>query len=241
MAVSVFSGWESGLELAEIPFVQKNAWVCFRISSSFIGNNPSLQIRSFCEDWGKCNKTGNPSIANFSTIPTSHILNLADTSYLLNDDSYTLSLSLLCYCLSTPCYECKSNARHFVAKLFIKACCCWEKMCLSYQVPSVDSLELTLYHTSSNICDFHSPVDVGLNVPFPHIFWFLHQNRLGIPGFTLPKLRNVGDEDKTIWSSLDTSSLMIAQPVLQQSALCALKKTDWPKSDCYKFFALGTF
>jgi hypothetical protein len=45
---------------------------------------------------------------------------------------------------------------------------------------------------------------------------------VGIDGFTLTKLRNVVDQDKTIPSCLDTSSPMIA--VLLQSAFCALKK-----------------
>jgi hypothetical protein len=49
------------------------------------------------------------------------------------------------------------------------------------------------------------------------------------------KHRSVGDEEKTIPSCLDTSSLMIAPPVLQQSAFCTLKKTDWQKSDRFKF------
>jgi hypothetical protein len=72
MAVSMVCDPESEQELAESHLVLKNAWLCFRISSSFEGNNPSLQILSFSEDQGKCNKTGNHSIGNFSTIPTSH-------------------------------------------------------------------------------------------------------------------------------------------------------------------------
>ncbi len=80
MAVSMVSGRESGLELKESHLMLKNAWLCFRTSSSFEGNNPSLQTHSFSEDWGKCNRTGNPSISNFSTILTSHILILADSS-----------------------------------------------------------------------------------------------------------------------------------------------------------------
>ena len=61
---------------------------------------------------------------------------------------------------------------------------------------------------------------------------------MGIDGFTLTKLRHVGDEEKTIPSCLDTSSPMIAASVLQQSAFCTLKKTDWPKLDCFKFLIL---
>ncbi len=62
---------------------------------------------------------------------------------------------------------------------------------------------------------------------------------MGIGGFTLTKLRQVGDEEKTIPSCLDhTSSPMIAPPVLPQSAFCALKKRDWPKLDRFKFLIL---
>ncbi len=61
---------------------------------------------------------------------------------------------------------------------------------------------------------------------------------MGISGFTLTKLRQVGDEEKTIPSCLDTSSPMTAPRVLPQSAFCALKKTDWPKLDRFKFLIL---
>jgi hypothetical protein len=71
-AVSMVSGRESGLELEESHLMLKNAWpLCFGISSAFVGNNPSLQIHSFSEDRGKCNKMGNPSISDFSTGPPS--------------------------------------------------------------------------------------------------------------------------------------------------------------------------
>ncbi len=174
---------------------------------------------------------------NFSTIPTNNILNLADCSYLLSDDAYRLSLSLLCYRLSTPSYECKPNVQHFFAKPFIKTCCCWETKCVCLVKCHLGRLELMLYRTSSNICDFLSPLDFGLNVLFPHIFWFLHQNSVGISGFTLTKLRNVGDEDKTILSSLDTKSSMIAQPVLPQSA----NKNRLSEVRSFQYLVLDTF
>jgi hypothetical protein len=61
---------------------------------------------------------------------------------------------------------------------------------------------------------------------------------VGVSGFNLTKLRHVGDEEKPIPSCLDTSRPMIAPPVLPQSAFCTLKKTDWPKLDCFKFLIL---
>jgi hypothetical protein len=94
MAVSMVSGRESEQELKESYLMLKNAWLCFSISSSFVGNNPSLQIHLLCEDRGKCNKTGNPSISNFFSILTSDILVLADSSYLPSDEPYRQLLSL---------------------------------------------------------------------------------------------------------------------------------------------------
>jgi hypothetical protein len=61
---------------------------------------------------------------------------------------------------------------------------------------------------------------------------------VGIGWITLSKLRQIGDEEKIIPSCLDTSSPMIAPPVLLQSASCALKKTDWLKLDRFKFLVL---
>jgi hypothetical protein len=87
MAVSMVSDLEPEQELEESHLMLKNNCLCFRMSSSFVGNNPSLQIHSFSEDQGKCNKTCNPSIGNFSTILTSDILILAGSSHLPSDEA----------------------------------------------------------------------------------------------------------------------------------------------------------
>ncbi len=121
MAVSMVSGPESEQELVKSHLMLKNDCLCFRMPSSFICNNPSLQIHSFSEDRGKCNKTCNPSMSVFSTILTSDILILADSSHLPSDETYRQRPSLACNRLSTPCYECKPNARHFFDKIFIEA------------------------------------------------------------------------------------------------------------------------
>jgi hypothetical protein len=98
------SGRESEQELAESHLMLKHT--CFRISSSFVGNYPSLQIHSFSEDRGKGNQTSNPSISHFSTILASHIVILADSSHLPSDEANRQRLSPPHYRLSTPCYEC---------------------------------------------------------------------------------------------------------------------------------------
>jgi hypothetical protein len=121
MAVSLVSDPESEQQLAESHLMLKDTWLSFRMSSAFVCINPSLQIHPFSEDRGKCNKTGDPSISGFSTILTSDILFLADSSHLPSDEAYRQRLSLPCYRLSTPCYESKPNARHFFDKIFIKA------------------------------------------------------------------------------------------------------------------------
>ncbi len=121
MAVSMVSDSESEQELAESHLMLKNDCLCFRMASSFVGSDPSLQIHSFSEDRGKCNKTGNPSISDSSTILTSDTPILADDgSHLRSDEAYRQCLSLLCNRLSTPCYECKPNSRHFSTKFSLK-------------------------------------------------------------------------------------------------------------------------
>ncbi len=94
-------------------------------------------------------------------------------------------MSLPCYRLSTLCYECKHNARHFFDKIFIKAWFCWGRMFLFCHMTSVGWWEIMIQHTPSIICNFHFPVDFRLGILFPHIFWFLHQNWVGIGWFTL--------------------------------------------------------
>ncbi len=56
MAVSMVNGREFEQELEKCHLMLKNYWLCFRISSTFVGNNSSLQIHSFSEDWGKHNR-----------------------------------------------------------------------------------------------------------------------------------------------------------------------------------------
>ncbi len=166
------------------------------------------------------------------------LLILADISYLPSDEAYRQQLSLPCYRSSTPCNECKPKARHFFDKSFIKAWFCCEKICLFCHTTSVGWLEIMIHHMPSIICDFHHHEDFMLDILFPHIFWFLHQNWVGTGGFALTKLRHIGDEEKTIPSCLDTRSPMIVPPVLPQSAFCALKNTDWPKLDRFKSLVL---
>jgi hypothetical protein len=93
MAVSMVSDPESEQKLAESHLMLKNDCLCFRMASSFVGNNPSLQIHSFSEDRGKCNKTGNPSISDFSNILTSDTPILADNCHLRSDEAYRQRLS----------------------------------------------------------------------------------------------------------------------------------------------------
>ncbi len=114
--------------------------------------------------------------------------------------------------------------RHF----FIKAWFCWGEMCLFWHITSVGGLDIIKHHTPSIICDFSLPVDFSLDVLFPRIFWFLHQNWVGTGLFTLTELKSVGDK-------VQRRSPMIAPPVLPQSAFCTLKTTDWPRLDRFKF------
>ncbi len=152
MEVSMVIDPESELELAESHLMLKDAWLCFRISSSFVCNNPTLQFHSFSEVWGKCNKTGNPSISDFSTILTSNILILADSSQLPSDEAYRQRLSLPCYRLSLPCLATSASPRSDIFwQNFIKPRFCWGKMCLLCHMTTVGWLEIMIQHTPSII------------------------------------------------------------------------------------------
>ena len=105
MAFSVVGGWESGLEPTGIPLVLKNAWICFRTSSSSLGNNPSLQNHSFCENRGKCNQTCEPTSRVFSSALMRQDLLVADSILLPWNEAYNHSLSLSSLLLSMPCWE----------------------------------------------------------------------------------------------------------------------------------------
>ena len=94
MAVSVVCGWESGLELAGSSLMQMSAWICFRTSFSFEGNDPPLQIRSFGGNRGKCNRTRDDTEPLFSSVSMRQDLHVADSSYLPWNEAYDHSLSL---------------------------------------------------------------------------------------------------------------------------------------------------
>ncbi len=127
----------------------------------------------------------------------------------------------------------------FSTKFSLKRDSVGGEMCLFCHMTSVGWLEIMSQHTPSIICYFNSPVDFRLDILFPHIFWFLHQNWVGIGGFTLTKLRHVGDQEKTIPPCLDTPrSPMMAPPVLLQSAFSTLKKIDFLKLDRFKLLVL---
>ncbi len=118
MAVSMVSDPESEQELAKSHLMLKNYCLCFSMSSSFVGNNPSLQIHSFSEDRGKCNKTCNASISDFATILTIDILILADSSHIPSDEAYRQCLSLPCNRLLTPCLRVQAQGATFFRQIF---------------------------------------------------------------------------------------------------------------------------
>ena len=103
MALSVVGGWESGFEQAGIPFMRENAWIWFRSSFSFVCNNPSLQIRSFGGNRGKCNQQCYPTDGLFCSVLMKQDLLVADCSYLLWNEANEHSLSLSSHLLLMPC------------------------------------------------------------------------------------------------------------------------------------------
>jgi hypothetical protein len=164
MALSVVGGWESGLEQAGIPVVLKNDWICFRTSSPLLGNNPSLQSHSFCENWGKCNQICGQTNEAF---PSSKTYNVADSSCLPGNEAYKHSLSLSSLLLSMPCWEGTPNGRHFFAEKFIKRWFCSKTLCLFCCMLSACRLASIICDLSSIGFDFHLHVDLGSTCLFP--------------------------------------------------------------------------
>ena len=129
MDFCVVGGWESGQELAASQLMLMNAWICFRTSISFEGNNPLLQIRSFGGNRGKCNRTLDSTEPLFSSVLMRQDLRVADSSYLSWNEAYEHSLSLSSPLFLVPIYEGKPNGRHFFADIFIKRWFCSKKSC----------------------------------------------------------------------------------------------------------------
>ncbi len=130
MAASVVGGLESRWGLAGSPSVLKNAQICFRTSSSSAGNNPSLQISSFCENWRKCYWTCYPTNRLSAAVLMRQDLHVEDSSYFSCDEAYQGSLTLSSHLLSMPCWEGKPNGRHFFAEIFINQRFCLKILCL---------------------------------------------------------------------------------------------------------------
>jgi hypothetical protein len=80
MAALVVGGSESGWGLAGSPSELKNAWICFRTSTSSAGKNPSLQIRCFCENRRKCYMTCYPTDGLSTAVLMRQDLHVADSS-----------------------------------------------------------------------------------------------------------------------------------------------------------------
>ncbi len=118
MAVLVFGGWESGWGLAGSPRALKNAWICFRTSFSCVGNNLSLQIRSFCENRSlrKCYRTRDPTHGLSSAILLRQDLHFAESSNLPCNEAYKYLLTLSSHLLSMPSWEGKPNGRQLLPR-----------------------------------------------------------------------------------------------------------------------------
>ena len=141
MAVSVVGGWESGKEVTGSCqcLVPKNACICLITSFSWVGNNPSLQIHSYCENRAKCYWTCDPNEEVFSSVLTRQDSDLlvADSSYQRWYEACKRSLSLGLYLLLMPCWEGEPKQQQFFAEMFIKRWFCSKKMCLHCWMMSV--------------------------------------------------------------------------------------------------------
>ncbi len=161
MAVSVVGGSESGKEVTGRSLVLKNACICFRTSFFWVGNNPSLQIHSYCENQAKCDWTCDPNDEVFSSVLTKQDLLVEDSLYQLWYEAYELSLSIWSHLLLMPCWEGEPNQQQFSAEMFIKRWFCSKKMCLHCCILSSYWLQSMIQHLFSLGFDFHIPIDFG--------------------------------------------------------------------------------
>ena len=219
MDFCVVGGWESGLELADSPLMLMNAWICFRTSISFEGNNPPLQIRSFGGNRGKCNWTRDSTEQLFSSVLMRQDLLVAGTSYLPWNEAYEHSLSLSSHLFLVPCYEGEPNEHHFLADIFIKRWFCSKKSCQICCMLAKYWLKFMISHAQSLGFEFHIQVDFGFNDHlFSHIFSFLHHNSLETSWFSLMRHEKQLTEEKCMQSSLDTRTLMLSPTNSPKSA-----------------------
>jgi hypothetical protein len=125
--------------------------------------------------------------------------------------------------------------RQFFAKIFIKRRFCSKKLCLHCCIQSVCRLQNIICHSSSLDFDFQIPVDIGLNVLFPHILSVLHHNSIETSWFSLVIHWSPLTEEKSKPSSLDTRTSMLPPPVspsqLSQKKLIA-KLKHWSFLHC---------
>ena len=109
-------------------------------------------------------------------------------------------------------------------------------MCLLCCILSVYRLQIMLCCLSSLGINFHTPVDFGSNVLFPHIFSVLHHISTETSGFSLLIHESPLTEEKSMPSSLDTSVSMLLPPVSRRAHLPSQKKP-YTQIKPFQFFA----
>jgi hypothetical protein len=224
MAFCVVGGWESAQGLAGSPLMRKNAWICFSTSFSFVCSNPSLQIRSFGGNRGKCNQQYDPTDGLFCSFLMRQDLHVADSSYLLWNEAYEHCLTLVSHLLLMPCWEGKPNERHFFADIFIKQWFCSKHLCRICCMLSVYGLQFMISPSLSLGFNFHIQIDFGFNDLFSHIFSFLHHKSIETSWFSHIICQKPLTEEKSMQSSLDTCRSMLPPPISRRAHLRSQKK-----------------
>ncbi len=211
MALSVVVDWESVLQPAGIPLVQKNAWICLRAASSSLGNNPSLQNHSFYENRGECNQTCEHTGQIFSSALMWEDLHIADNIFIPWNEArhHTLSLwSLLYQFLAGKANPMGVVGRCFFAEIFIKRWTCSKSLCLICCMLSARRLELMISSLSWIDFNFQSSA-LGFNTRFPRNFSVLHHNSMETSWLSLTKHESLFTEEKSMQPSSDTRVSML--------------------------------
>ncbi len=183
MAVSVVSGWESGLDPAEIPFVLVNAWICFRTwSSSSLGNKPLSPL----EESSTRHANRQMDFSPWFWWDTTYMLQIVLINHGLQPMNTFSPSPIFCYqCLAVLWrprqLELEAQWGHFFLECFIKIVTLIYPKKIASILLHIENYSpcftAAYYKLLASIgLNFHIPVDFRPNFLFPHIVSIRHPN-----------------------------------------------------------------
>ncbi len=181
MAVSVVSGWESGLGPVVSSYLLESYWICFRTSFSSLGINPHCRIAHLVEIKESAIRHAKRQMG-FSPLSwwdTSCLLLIVPIYHGLKQADTFCSSHIFCYQCLAGSWEHMPNCRQFFLKCIIKALFCLKKMLLSCCILCLRRSKSMYFCVALIGVKFHIPVVLRVNVLFPHILSILHPIWMG--------------------------------------------------------------